>query len=261
MYCNRKFLKLNIILILFCLLINAGWAANREESEKLTIKGMKALKDNNLAPARKLLTQAVEEDPTFDRAHEALGDLFLLEGSYDDAVMEYEKASNLGGDSVEITYKIARSRYGQQQYDKAVIHLEKLKKAYQDNPEYFFLMGESYRKLNDFTKAQVNLERVIAQDKNSLKAHLSLGRLYYDSQMWPEAREHFVFVLDHPDTDEQTKEEMKKLIAETETRRSENKLWHLAIPIFVVIIIVPSYLYLKKHKKEHPESLEEEFDG
>lgn len=258
---NRILVRLNIIVILFCLLINAGWAANRQESEKLTIKGMKALKDNNLAPARKLLTQAVEEDPTFDRAHEALGDLYMLESAYDDAVMEYEKASNLGGDSVELTYKIARSRYGQQQYDKAVIHLEKLKKAYQDNPEYFFLMGESYRKLNDFTKAQVNLERVVAQDKNSLKAHLSLGRLYYDNQMWPEAKEHFLVVLDHTEADEQTRDEMRRLIAETEAKKAENKLWHLAIPFAVVLIIVPSYLYLKKHKKEHPESLEEEFDG
>lgn len=261
MSCNRICLKTIIILILFCLLITVGWAANRQEAEKLTIKGMKALKDHNMAPARKLLTQAVEEDPTYDKAHEGLGDFYMMEGSYDNAVLEYEKASNLGGDSVEITYKIGRSRYSQQQYDKAVIHFEKLRKAYQDNPEYFFLIGESYRKLNDFTKAQVNLERVIAQDKDSLKAHLSMGRLYYDNQMWSQAREHFLVVLDHTGADEQTKEEMKKLIEETEARKSENKLWHLAIPLVVVIIIVPAYFYLKKHKKDHPESLEEEFDG
>ena len=258
----RFYHKLLISLFVFVVITTGSvFAANRQEAEKLTIKGLKALKENQVAEAKKFLTQAVQEDPTYDKAHIALGDCFSLEGSYDKAVKEYNKAINLGGDSVILTYKIGKSRYDAKEYDKAVIHFEKLKKAYQDNPEFFYLLGESYRKSNNHQRALVSLERVLTQDKENRKAHLSLGRLYYDLGNWYKAKEHFIIVRDHKDTDESLKEEMVKLITEIETKKQKSKTWHIAIPVVVMMIIVPSYLFLKKHKKEHPETLEEEFDG
>ncbi|MCE1247188.1 MAG: hypothetical protein LWY06_11130 [Firmicutes bacterium] len=47
-----------------------------------------------------------------------------------------------------------------------------------------------------------------------------------------------------------------------ESARQIGQLWQLAIPALVILIVIPSYLFLKKQKAERPdEPEEEEFTG
>jgi len=258
-----RYLKYIIAIIVAFSFIASGFAfaADRHEAERLTVKGLKALKDSKLTVARNLLARAIREDPTYDRAHSAMGDYLSLDGKYDKAVSEYSKAIELDGDSKALTFKIGKARYRNEEYRKAVIHFKKLREVYQNNMELFYLMGDSYRRLNNFKKAEASLNRVLLQMPNSVKARLALGRLYMDNEMYGKARGHFVIIRDHADVDDLTREEMKSLIIKVDNMKQRIGPWHLAIPVVVILVIIPLYLFLKKRKKEHPDEPEEEFDG
>lgn len=56
--------------------------------------------------------------------------------------------------------------------------------------------------------------------------------------------------------------ETDKMNTLLESARQIGQLWQLAIPALVILIVIPSYLFLKKQKAERPdEPEEEEFTG
>lgn len=261
---RNRFTNFMLILVLFLFTVSyPALAYNRQESDRLTTLGLKALKRGDNIKAERFLTSAVKEDHTNDRAHAAMGDYYYLSGKYDEAVEEFKKAIKMGADSHQLTLKIGKARYLNKQYKQAIVHLKKLERIYQRNPKVFILLGDSYRQVKDFRNSEKKLNKAIMLDANDMKAHLFLGELYLENNMLRKAHAEFKIVRDLPATSQGLKEEMDVKISRIDNTLQEGKLWRLVIPVVVIMIIIPSFLVLKKHKREHPEDIEEEeeFDG
>ncbi|MCD4784000.1 MAG: tetratricopeptide repeat protein [Candidatus Eremiobacteraeota bacterium] len=258
MFRNRFTSFILIIVLFFFTMSYSALAYNRQESDRLTTLGLKALKRGNNVKAERYLTSSIKEDPTNDRAHAALGDYYYLIGKHDKAVEEFKKAIKMGADSHQLTLRIGKARYLNKQYKQAIVHLKKLEHIYQRDPKVFILLGDSYRQVKDFRNSEKKLNKAIMLDANSMIAHLFLGELYWENNKLRKARAEFEIVRDLPATSQGLKEEMDIKISKIDNTLQEGKLWRLAIPAMVIMIIIPSFLILKKHKRAHPEDLEEE---
>lgn len=214
--------------------------------------------------ALKQFKEAVRIDPTNHLTHTALGDFYYIREKYDQAVEKYKRAIEMGGDGDDLTFKIGRAYYARKSFKQAIENFERISQDYRDNADRLYLLGESYRQDNsfaNFTKAEGNFKRVLLLEPGNIKARMALGKLYYDNHLYRKAREHFVQVEDHPEADRNFQMEAKEYIINIDGRSQEAKMWHLLIPAMVILVIVPSYLILKKHKKDHPVKQEEEFFG
>jgi len=256
---SNPFTQYIVLVSLFIFALTClAFSYNREASDRFATLGLKALKRGDNAKAKRNLKSAIKEDPTNDRAHAAMGDYYFLMGKYDDAVEEFKKAIKMGGDSHQLTLRIGKARYLNKQFKQAIVHLKKLERIYQNNPEIFVMLGDSYRQVKDFRNAEAKLKKAIMLDANNMKSHLFLGKLYYDNNVLRKARDEFEIVRNLPATSQGLKEEMDTRISEIDNTLQEGKLWRLAIPIGVIMIIIPAFLMLKKHMREHPEDIEEE---
>jgi tetratricopeptide (TPR) repeat protein len=258
---TRNFLHTALLLVIVIFFPAAVYAQNEAESDRFVLKGVKALKENKPEQAMQYFNSAAEADKTNARAYSGMAECQIMLNNPPKALENFDKALQNGADANDINFRIAKVKFSVGDHAGVIAVLEKIEGKNRENPEYLYLLGESYRKSGNAKSAEEKLTQAAAKDPNSSLIRMSLGRIYLDKGLSLKAKEHFTLARDIA-ANENIRNEADNMIAQLESVRQIGQLWQLAIPALVILITIPSYLFLKKQKADHPdEPEEEEFTG
>jgi len=117
---------------------------DREQARRWTEEGARARQQGSLSQALRDYREAVQTDPTYYEANEALG-LAALDGrDYETALESLNRALALRGDSAEARYAFAWTLQKRGYYEDAAKELEKLLAAHPEEVRGHLLLGNLY---------------------------------------------------------------------------------------------------------------------
>ncbi len=249
-----------LIFYMFFLSVNFGFCYDRQLSDRLLITGLRQLKEDKLEDAKTSFMKAKDADPTNDRVYKALGDYFFKMKNYDRAVENYDKAIDMGGDSRELNFKAALVHFDSGDYKKALVRLDRLKddEVYQHDANFWFLMGKAYKNLGNSAKAEEYLKKAVGIDENLVDAHIMLGDIYLEQERYLKAKSEYQKALQSKNVDEDTKDLIQERLLKISNALNETNLWRLLIPVGVLAVILPAYVYLRKERMDNPEDEDED---
>jgi adenylate cyclase len=162
-----------------------GWAASPEESMK---------------QAKEMVLKAVEIDDSNSYAHQTLGEIYLTQRKYDDALFEFKKAVDLDPNSDLPYFRLARCLSFSGQHEEA---LPIVQEAISLNPNhawtYPMVLGKIYFHTGKYEEALIEFEKVNQICKRG------------DCSMWlPHL--YFAMVYSKLDRDKEAQYHMQKLL-------------------------------------------------
>ena len=147
----------------------------------------KEYKTGNVKNAIELCQIGLQNDPTNADLHMRLGDLYLawhldISNScqyIDEAITEYQRASETYLDSAEIYFKIGQAQFFKGDLDKAINYFDTAIEKDPKMSKAYYLLAETYTKKARFQEAIINCKKSIktAPFRNS-SAHYLLSNLY-----------------------------------------------------------------------------------
>ncbi|MCP5101332.1 MAG: tetratricopeptide repeat protein [Chloroflexi bacterium] len=100
-------------------LINKSIAARPDFAESYQLRGMIHLMNHRLGEAEKDVQSAIERQPTVDAHYNALGQIYLAAGRYQDAIPVYQQAGDLNGRQAMHDYHLGLCHYRLEVYQEA----------------------------------------------------------------------------------------------------------------------------------------------
>ncbi len=156
-------------------------------TKQLEKKINKEYKTGNVKNAIELCQLGLQKDPTNAALHMRLGDLYLawhldISNScqyVDEAITEYQRASETYVDSAEIYFKIGQAHYFKGDLDKAINYFDTAIEKDDKMSKAYYMLAETYTKKARFFEAIQNCKKSIktAPFRNS-SAHYLLSNLY-----------------------------------------------------------------------------------
>ena len=129
----------------------------------------------------------MQEDPTNAALHLRLGDLYLawhldISNScqyVDEAITEYQRASETYVDSADIYFKIGQAHYYKGDLDKAINYFDTAIEKDSKMAKAYYMLAETYTKKSRFFEAVLNCQKAIkAAPLRNSSAHYLLSNLY-----------------------------------------------------------------------------------
>jgi tetratricopeptide (TPR) repeat protein len=114
--------------------------------------------------AIKAYQQVSQLRPNEAELHEALGELFLKNKSYDEAQAELETSLKLDPSRAHTLYLLGRLHVQRRENEQAVPYLEKALRYQPDMPEACGMLGTAYVRLGEDAKAVPELEKAVSID-------------------------------------------------------------------------------------------------
>ena len=147
----------------------------------------------------------------FPEAERWIGEVYLVEGELDLALVQFQKAvsinelneyTNIPGFSTELKYKMAEIRRVRQEYNE----MERLLFSILEQDRLWSVSNESENRIDSFVKQAMNrtlvnngIDRFLLQyrykNDETLKAHRLLGYFYYTTGRHARAQEHLMFAF------------------------------------------------------------------
>jgi len=156
-------------------------------TKQLEKKINKEYKTGNVKNAIELCQIGLQQDPTNADLHLRLGDLYLawhldISNScqyVDEAITEYQRASETYVDSADIYFKIGQAYYFKGDLDKAINYFDTAIEKDSKMSKAYYMLAETYTKKARFYEAILNCKKSIqtAPFRNS-SAHYLLSNLY-----------------------------------------------------------------------------------
>jgi adenylate cyclase len=164
-----------------------GWDSNRNEAYKLS---------------KKFALKALEIDDTQSSAYATLGNLYLMQKEYSDALSMYEKCIAVNPNDPDCYWCLARAYRYIGQSDKAIPITKKGMRLNPHHPWYYpYALGRCYYRLRKYEDAIFQFEQVIKmcqEGQCSLKwPNLYLSQVYSELGQYEKARSHMQIVLEH----------------------------------------------------------------
>ena len=135
-----------------------------------------------------LWKDAVEKSPAKSRPHHNLGDEYRIRGQFNDAIREYEKASELAvsiddaalpSEGLEEIYSTQKNYpLLQKYYDSRLALLQKSLQQDANNPILLNNIGNLYIKMHRFNEAEQLFRKAIGIKGDFAQFHRNLGKLY-----------------------------------------------------------------------------------
>ncbi|MCB0377191.1 MAG: tetratricopeptide repeat protein [Bdellovibrionales bacterium] len=102
--------------------------------------------------------------------HEELGDLYFLYKKYEDALENFNKASELSKNPVDYSLKAIDSLLQMKLHSRALREAEAAEKRSPNNVELLLKLGQIHYQLDNRDKADEYWERVLARDPDNMEA-------------------------------------------------------------------------------------------
>ena len=152
--------------------------------------------------------KAVERNPADSTLRTSLGQLYVLEERYDDAVVQYARAVEID-DTAENRYSYGETLLLNEDYETAQ---EQFQKVVQMEPESYageYGLGKAYAKMEDYETAIEHFEKALTLDPEFYDAMAEIGYTYADMGDIKSARE---VLEDLEDLDEKLAETLEEHI-------------------------------------------------
>jgi tetratricopeptide (TPR) repeat protein len=148
--------------------------------DKLCQDGRDLIKKKELAAAKAIFAQVVEQDPDCCDAHEGLATCAYMSGDFQGAIAEYQKLTLL--QPMESRYYTnlgaIHNRLGE--HMKAADYLRKAIQRNKRSAESFYNLGIAQRKLKQNAMAVSAYKEAIKLDPTMVEAYQNLGNVYVD---------------------------------------------------------------------------------
>ena len=134
----------------------------------------------------KLAFQALEQyehlEPASERTHLLLGDIYVQRERYDDALDEYQKASNLAPGDPAALLGLASAYFRNANIPKTIENAQLALGKAPEDPEINLLMGEAWMARHDFASAEPFLKKGLQAKPQMLPhVHALLGRVFAET--------------------------------------------------------------------------------
>ncbi|MCD4785970.1 MAG: diguanylate cyclase [Candidatus Eremiobacteraeota bacterium] len=227
--------------LVFLVLISPA-QSSRKQAIKFNKFGKSAFKENDYQKALKNFELSIKADPSFDKAHANLAELYYSLHRSKDAIMEYQRAIKANPKDPSHYLRLGALFYEDKEYNKAIETLKKARKLAEQEPKVYFFLGMTYFAMDDLDKAKENLNVLInmkqANETDMLKAHKVLGKVYLKKKDWENARLHFKIILDSNKASIIMKRSIKEEYKYVDRQLSVSKYGISAILVFVFVAII-----------------------
>jgi tetratricopeptide (TPR) repeat protein len=152
--------------------------------------------------AEERFKEAVRLDLAYADAHNALGDLYIMQGRTQDAINAYEEALKHKPDSAQAHCNIAALLTDLGRYEEAIAHCEAGLKVRPHEEAFCFNLARIYAEKRDFAAMKAQLEKVLARNPDHGPSHFELARQLEREGRIDEAIGHYEKAAEHDPTGE-----------------------------------------------------------
>jgi TolB-like protein/Tfp pilus assembly protein PilF len=180
----------------------AAWTALATAHKHAARYGYSPSRTESIKRATELALKSLEMDDSLSETHWELGDIYLVQRKYDQALPEYEKAVAFNPNDSFAYWRLGRALFFIGQPDKAI---PLIKKSMRLNPHYGWgfptVLGKIYYHSGRYEDAMAMFQKVLEiceEGRGSLKwPHLYLSMVYVELGQYKEARSHMKKVLEY----------------------------------------------------------------
>ena len=136
------------------------------------------------------LKKMVELDPGSARAYQVLGESYMAQERFGDAVQEFEKAVDLESNDVELHYLLGTGFYKQMEFPRAADVFERAIALDPLHAEAHLMRGDALVQMGQTEAAIPALEKSLELNPKLTEAHLLLGKAYRTARKDEQALHH-----------------------------------------------------------------------
>jgi len=141
-----------------------------------------------LLGAEEVCREIIEKDPNYVQAYTLLGEIHLLQGLIDDAIIDYKHVLDIDNSSVKGHIALARLYMSKSNLDMAKKECELiLSELEPDNLQVQILLSTIYGQQGEYDESVVFLKRILEKDPENVMAHTQLGLVYLKLSKYDEA--------------------------------------------------------------------------
>ncbi len=135
---------------------------------------------NEGLPGKALLDfeQAIEIDPSNDRAIFKKGELLYANTQYKEAMLEYQRCLEINPENVDCLLKSAEMNIHLQQYGKAIDDINTALRLDDQLPLAYYMKGRIYKETGDSSLAVSSYQTAVEVDPSYYEAYIEAGLLY-----------------------------------------------------------------------------------
>ena len=164
--------------------------------------GFSSSRTESIKQAKKLAIETIEIDDSLSAPHAFLGNIYLQQRKYDEAIAEYEKAISLDPNNALAYCFLGRGLFFSGQPDKAIPALKKAMRLHPYYPWLFpYVLGRVYYHSGRYEDAKDIFEKVLVMclegSCNPKFPNMQLAQIYSELGSDKEAHYHIQKVLEH----------------------------------------------------------------
>ena len=144
--------------------------------------GLKKFQENKIQEAVKNWEKASELNPNSAKIFSILGNAYKILNEFDKSTENIEKAAQIEPDNYKYLYNLGLIFFEQNKYSEAKEVLHKALEINDKNFELYNDLGVVYYKTNDYTQAEYYLKKAIDLNSNYYAAHINLATVYLSSK-------------------------------------------------------------------------------
>lgn len=152
-------------------------AVMAKELEHMKNQALKAMRRGEYPYAERMFQQYIEYDNDDFKIHEYLGQLYMYQKKYDEALPVLQRAVELNPSYVAGHVNLGKIYRDFGYKDLSIQEFTEALKLYKDI-DIVFQMGLTYERFNELDKAEELYENVIAVKPTHAEAHFSIGLLH-----------------------------------------------------------------------------------
>lgn len=173
----------------FLILISCGEDKDEADKQRFLIKGNDALEKQEYKEALRYYTEALKIDSCYTDALNNIGIVQYENGSYGEAVLNYDAAINCNFEAWEAYLNRANAYYELNELYRALDDLEYLARKTPDSSKVYFGLGLVQTKMRKYDKAIEAFDQALRLDSANAEVLVNRGTVYYYKDQFEEALE------------------------------------------------------------------------
>lgn len=189
-----------------------------QEAERAFQSAISLRQSGNIAEAEHELRNALHHNPKHSGAREALADLYVEQGHWNDAKQVLYEGITIDPGHFQYTLWLARLHIDLGEEAKAIAILESGVENAAGDPDYHATLATLYQRAGRFADAVTQYRNALAQQPRNGRWWLGLGIAFEKQERWPGARDAYLRAIGSAMLDERLAAYAEKRLDEV-TRR------------------------------------------